>query len=182
MRHNESDSEEENPEFGGDCKLGSIYRPGLISEILPGELYVSDMIAANDLRKLKLHGIKGVIALGGLYEQMSYLQHKDPDYPIEYYHIYIEDAEVEPIKEYFEDTAWFIDKLAAPVLVHCWMGISRSSSIAIAYLIKMKDMTYTEAVNYVQDRRTFICPNQGFLEQLEQYAIDMEPQKRILPN
>lgn len=173
------DSDGEDREFGGDWSP-VMYTEGVISEIIPGELYLSDMAAANDIVKLKRHGIKGVISLGGLYEQMSYLVHGDPEYHLEYYQIYIEDCSSEPINEYFEDAIWFINKLSAPVLVHCFMGMSRSVSIIVAYLIKEKDMTYTEAISYVQERRTFICPNDGFLEQLEKYSEEVNVEKLII--
>lgn len=177
MKYENYDSEEEDMEFGRDFSHPLTYKAAVITELIPGELYLSDMIAANDLGKLKNHGIRGVIALGGLYEQMSYLVHKDEDYHLEYHHVYIEDSECEPIKGYFEDTIWFINKMAAPVLVHCWMGMSRSVSICIAYLIKEKDMTYAKAVSYVQERRPFICPNDGFLEQLEEYAEEVQTER-----
>lgn len=51
------------------------------------------------------------------------------------------------------------------VLVHCQMGISRSSTCAIAYLMINKKMSAADAIRTVRLRRD-ILPNVGFLEQL----------------
>ena len=48
------------------------------------------------------------------------------------------------------------------VLVHCAAGVSRSASIVIAYLMRIKGWTYAEAFSYVKSKRFVICPNSGF--------------------
>lgn len=166
MKYDEYDSDESDLEFGRDMFHHLSPREKVVTEIVEKKLYLTDMMAANDLKILKKYGIEGVISLGGFHEQPSYIVHEG----IHYNHIYIDDCENEPISQYFDDAIWFIDKIDGPVLVHCWAGISRSSTIVIAYLIKQKDMTFQEAVNYVQERRTFIAPNDGFLQQLEEFA------------
>lgn len=56
--------------------------------------------------------------------------------------------------------------LSGAVLVHCEAGISRSASTVIAYLVKFHDMPLSVAFRHVKDRRSIICPNSGFVEQL----------------
>lgn len=51
------------------------------------------------------------------------------------------------------------------VLVHCMMGISRSSTCAIAYLMINRKMSASDAIRTVRLRRD-IRPNDGFLQQL----------------
>ncbi|XP_013097019.2 dual specificity protein phosphatase 3-like [Biomphalaria glabrata] len=51
------------------------------------------------------------------------------------------------------------------VLVHCQLGISRSASLVIAYLMLKRNMDFKNAVQYVRQRRE-IFPNDGFLKQL----------------
>lgn len=53
------------------------------------------------------------------------------------------------------------------VLVHCQMGISRSASIIIGYLMLKKNMSYDDAFMYVKTRRDIINPNGGFQTQLK---------------
>ena len=46
-------------------------------------------------------------------------------------------------------------------------GISRSSTIVIAYLMWKTQATYNEAYFFVKNRRKFIPPNDGFVQQLK---------------
>ena len=48
------------------------------------------------------------------------------------------------------------------VLVNCQMGISRSVSLVIAYLIRYHNMTFYDAKNYVQRYRPCANPNLAF--------------------
>lgn len=55
------------------------------------------------------------------------------------------------------------------LLVHCEAGISRSASIIIGYLIREKNMSPKDALDYVEERRPCIWPNHGFWNQLENF-------------
>lgn len=52
------------------------------------------------------------------------------------------------------------------VLVHCAMGVSRSATVVLAFLMICENMTLVEAIQTVQAHRD-ICPNSGFLRQLQ---------------
>ena len=54
------------------------------------------------------------------------------------------------------------------LLVHCYMGMSRSASLIIAYLIKYRKMNLEESIRLISLKR-FIWPNDGFIEQLIQW-------------
>ena len=54
-------------------------------------------------------------------------------------------------------------------LIHCNLGISRSSSILIAYLMAKYKICLYAAFNYVKDKRIQIAPNYSFLRQLKQF-------------
>jgi hypothetical protein len=58
-----------------------------------------------------------------------------------------------------------------PVLVNCAMGISRSSSLVIAYLIVYQHMSFDEAYGVVLSGRPQANPNPGFVQQLQQLAM-----------
>ena len=49
------------------------------------------------------------------------------------------------------------------------MGISRSTTVVLAYLIATTKMTPREALAAVRSKRTIVRPNRGFMSQLEQY-------------
>lgn len=53
------------------------------------------------------------------------------------------------------------------MLVHCAMGLSRSSTLVLAYLMIHEGMTLADAIKAVSANRN-ISPNSGFLEQLRE--------------
>jgi len=59
------------------------------------------------------------------------------------------------------------------VLVHCHKGVSRSSSIVLAYLISKSGlgMTMSEASRLVKSSRQVAKPNLGFIKQLYRWEI-----------
>lgn len=93
--------------------------------------------------------------------------HKNSEFVknIRFHHIPIDDSVATDISEYFEQSINFIKVNIAQkknIFVHCQMGISRSASIVIAYLIREHKMTYRAAYDYVKERRGQIEPNFGF--------------------
>ena len=60
--------------------------------------------------------------------------------------------------------------LAAQVYIHCHQGVSRSSAIAIAYLMWTNGWGYEPAYNYVRERRGVASPNAGFIARLMHLA------------
>lgn len=55
--------------------------------------------------------------------------------------------------------------LLGKVLVHCHVGVSRSATLVLAYLMLKQKLTLVEAVCAIKDNRGVI-PNRGFLRQL----------------
>ena len=59
------------------------------------------------------------------------------------------------------------------ILFHCFAGISRSATIAIAYLKtydpEFKRKSLLSIFFSTQEKRSVICPNQGFIEALSDY-------------
>eukprot|EP01083_Nonionella_stella_P073157 197589_1 len=93
---------------------------------------------------------------------------------IKYMQIAIDDAENESFESYWNEIIKFIDciqddKCDNRVFVHCEMGISRSATICIAYLMKRMKMTLFDAYCHVLNNRPIIRPNASFLKQLEAY-------------
>lgn len=54
-------------------------------------------------------------------------------------------------------------------LVHCQVGMSRSASVVIAYLMFSEGMTLHKAFVLVKGKRPVTAPNYGFMEQLVEY-------------
>lgn len=57
------------------------------------------------------------------------------------------------------------------VLVHCAAGISRSSTIVVAYMMAKYGIEFDEAVQRVRSKRGCICPNTGFESQLKSIGV-----------
>ena len=53
------------------------------------------------------------------------------------------------------------------ILIHCFMGASRSASVIIYYLMKNKNMTYNYAKNYVSSKRPIINLSKIFENKLK---------------
>lgn len=57
------------------------------------------------------------------------------------------------------------------VLVHCNAGVSRSTSVVLAYLITRLHLGYDEALSFVKDRKPDVRPNAGFARQLKELML-----------
>ena len=52
------------------------------------------------------------------------------------------------------------------VLVHCHAGVSRSATIVLYFIMKIKGWSLEEAYRYLKSKRSIINPNKGFMYQL----------------
>ncbi|KAG0012557.1 Dual specificity protein phosphatase 10 [Podila clonocystis] len=55
------------------------------------------------------------------------------------------------------------------ILVHCQLGVSRSASLVIAYVMKAENKSLTEAYDFVKDRSGVISPNMSLMYQLAEF-------------
>jgi len=84
----------------------------------------------------------------------------------------VNDSHNEKLMPHFSEAFQFIDKVRESnesVLVHCLAGISRSPTVAIAYIMKHLMMNCEDAYRYVKSKRATISPNFNFLGQLLEY-------------
>ncbi|CAF0788467.1 unnamed protein product [Brachionus calyciflorus] len=91
---------------------------------------------------------------------------------------------VESIKLFLDDTPYaiinvYFDRMADKMhehlsrggrcMVHCVLGVSRSTSLVLAYLMKYKNMSLKSALDLVSSKRSCVRPNPGFWRQLVDY-------------
>ncbi|XP_041975364.1 dual specificity protein phosphatase 13-like isoform X2 [Aricia agestis] len=149
-----------------------------VSEVYPG-LFVGDAVAAKDKAFLRRMGINYVLntAEGKRYTQVDtdHLYYRDCP-GLHYKGFQMMDLPTTDISKYFHIAANFIDEGVSRgrVLVHCMMGVSRSATCALAFLMIKRGMTFHEAMALVRSRRD-IHPNEGFIRQLQ----DLDRELRV---
>ena len=91
---------------------------------------------------------------------------------INYYHAKIDDFPYFQLNPYLDKTNSFINKAklsGGNILIHCQLGISRSTSCLIAYMIKYLNYSTLSALQFIKKFRPNVMPNFGFLQQLKNY-------------
>ena len=101
----------------------------------------------------------------------------DPSFS--YFNIFENDVPSTNLRQYFDATFKFIEKHVKDcgVLIHCAAGISRSTTILIAYLMKKQDLSFNDALKFAQTMHPNTDPNFGFLIQLQQYHDELKEEK-----
>ncbi|XP_021291262.1 dual specificity protein phosphatase 1B-like [Herrania umbratica] len=102
-----------------------------------------------------------------------------PSYPNDFVYKIIEvmDREDTNLMQHFDECFSFIDeakRLGGAVLVHCFMGISRSVTVVVAYLMKKRGMSFSQALEHVKRRRPQASPNSGFILQLQHFGKTLQ--------
>lgn len=133
-------------------------------------LYISDMFCAQNKQIFDLFQIRAVINVSAISNENAF-EEKLP-----YLSIFEEDRTSTNLSSYFSLTNRFIDKYieCGGVLVHCSAGISRSSTIILAYIMYKKRKTFEDAYQYLQDKHPITDPNLGFIIQLQQYEKELD--------
>ena len=125
-------------------------------------LYLSGVHSAVNVKFLEQVSIKGIV--NTTVDEVNL----DPNH-YEYLRISIDDSRRERLTPFFPIVFQFIERhrqASQAVLVHCQMGISRSPSFVIGYLMMRDKRTAQEAFNFVKSIRPHIDPNPGFRRDL----------------
>jgi len=86
--------------------------------------------------------------------------------------IQLNDTTCSDISSYFNDAINFM-KGDGVTLVHCRAGISRSSTLIMAYLIERHGWSLNEAFTFTKSKRSCVAPNFGFLGQLQNFEENL---------
>ena len=82
--------------------------------------------------------------------------------------IKIDDIFSENIIKYLKECIEFIEN-AEKIYIHCTCGVSRSSTIVLAYLMWKTHSNFDDTYFFVKKRRPEIDPNNGFRRQLKKF-------------
>nr|QFG74572.1 MAG: dual specificity phosphatase, catalytic domain protein [Megaviridae environmental sample] len=136
-------------------------------------LYVGSSNAALDPDIIKRHNIKYVVNAT-----------KDVKTPFEdfitYMRIPVNDGHSDEISTYFNKTIEFINEARhknGNVLIHCYGGISRSVTLATAYIMKKYAFSMNKALGRIQEKRPRADPNFNFMVQLLNYEKAIQAKK-----
>ncbi|KAJ7332239.1 hypothetical protein JRQ81_014419 [Phrynocephalus forsythii] len=130
------------------------------------------LLDGKDLDQLSRHNITHVIAIH---------DSAQPYIPgITYLRIGLQDTPDANIKKHFKECIHFIHSCrlrGGSCLVHCLAGISRSTTIVVAYVMAVTQLSWHEALEAVKAVRPVANPNPGFRQQLEEYGSSQAAQK-----
>uniref|UniRef100_UPI00358EAED1 dual specificity protein phosphatase 8-like isoform X3 n=1 Tax=Myxine glutinosa TaxID=7769 RepID=UPI00358EAED1 len=150
---------------------GSISQPCLPvsstgpTRILP-HLYLGSQADVLDEELMAQNGITYVLNASNTCPQ--------PDFIAEdhFLRVPVNDSYCEKILPWLDRSVDFIDKVKVSncrVVVHCLAGISRSATLAIAYVMKHHGLSSDDAYRFVKEKRPSISPNFNFLGQLLEF-------------
>merc|ERR1711971_385678 len=165
-------------------EMGNAGRVRNISdEVFPGIL-VGDKGAARNTFYLKRLGVTHVLntAEGNRNGTVNTNQAYYSPFDIKYKGLKLLDVPQQNISLHFPEVAQFIDEALAEggkVLVNCQMGMSRSSTCVLAYLILRHQMSAGEALAKVRKHR-YVRPNAGFLRQLDELDCKLRRERGIV--
>ena len=100
---------------------------------------------------------------------------------IKYCHLQLIDTPETEIIIHFEKSFNFIEsarKEGKKILIHCKLGISRSPTILMAYLIRYMNFTALSALDFVKTKRKQVQPNPGFFCQLCSFEKNISKNKK----
>jgi len=134
-----------------------------VNAIVKDQIYLSNLSAAVSLEQRSQLGITHIVSVC-------------PEYPStgpNHLTIPVQDSEYEDILIHLPMACRFVQTAldqGGRVLVHCVMGISRSTTVVAAYLMKTRRITASAAMRLIKQRRPRVHPNYGFLKQLDAFA------------
>ena len=137
-----------------------------MSEIIKNKLYLGDMFDANNADNIINTNISCVICVA------ERLQITNTNPNVKVYKYELSDDYNCNISLYFDEIGDIIHK-EKTVLVNCAAGISRSSTILIAYIMKYYKIELKRAFLYIRHKRNQICPNKKFMSCLLDYELSL---------
>lgn len=106
----------------------------------------------------------------------------------DYFKAPIRDTSEDSLQPYFQNILEYIyqqqDKhVGGNILVHCYMGSSRSAAIVALYLIDKHHYKLEDAIEFLKEKREIVNININFIENLQAFiAIKEEDSTTILDN
>lgn len=96
----------------------------------------------------------------------------------DYFKININDTNSDSIKNFFNESNQYIKEIQQQkpnknILIHCYMGSSRSATILTAYLLKNFNLNPKQAFSLLQEKRPVVNINTQFWDELQDYYTNL---------
>ncbi len=129
-------------------------------------IYLGSAFNASNLLQLNNQNIKCIVNVTS--EISNYYENYNEDF--DYYNYNVLDSNMDSIHSIFAPVMDVLEKNKDKnILVHCFMGSSRSAVIVLLYLIKVKKFSLEYALEYLKKKRKIININTTFFEELKIY-------------
>lgn len=92
--------------------------------------------------------------------------------PIQQMVLDVDDNDEQDMNQYFLTAIEFMQSCVSSgglCIVHCFAGVSRSATVVVAYLMKSRQLSFTQALEFVQQQRPAANPNPNFRRQLIEF-------------
>uniref|UniRef100_A0A1A7YXH6 Dual specificity phosphatase 22a n=1 Tax=Iconisemion striatum TaxID=60296 RepID=A0A1A7YXH6_9TELE len=127
-------------------------------------LYLGNIRDSENRESLSKNGITHILSV--------YNNAKPVIEDMKYLCIHAADASNQNLLQHFKESISFIHECrlnGGACLVHCLAGVSRSTTMVVAYLMTVTHYSWEECLSAVKAVRSFVGPNYGFQQQLQEY-------------
>lgn len=128
------------------------------------DLYLGSAFNAANINDLQDAGIKTII--NSTLELDHYFM---MDALYQYHRVPVKDINSSEIFIHFEQVINWFHSSPKPILIHCYMGSSRSAILTVLWLIVMRGFTYDDAMKRILMLRPVVNINLSYIKQLKDY-------------
>ncbi|XP_035895873.1 uncharacterized protein DDB_G0271670 [Anopheles stephensi] len=146
-----------------------------MNKVMPG-LYIGNYRDSKDYQQLDRYGITHIVSIHDSPRRF----HPDKHYLC----VIAADKPDQNLSQYFSVCNDFIHSARLKqgnVLIHCLAGMSRSVTVAVAYIMCVTPLSWKEALKVVRAGRSIANPNLGFQNQLQDFETNklIEERRRL---
>ncbi|NXW58082.1 DS22A phosphatase, partial [Eurystomus gularis] len=131
-------------------------------------LYLGNIRDSEDRENLLRNGVTHILSVHNsakpVLEDMTYLC------------ISASDSSSQNLLQHFKECIKFIHECrlgGGGCLVHCLAGVSRSTTVLVAYLMTVTELGWETCLAATKAVRSYVSPNFGFQQQLQEYEVTL---------
>jgi hypothetical protein len=159
--------------------MSNVYCTNDMNWVVPKVIGVGNMDSVMSGPWLVKNNIGGIVSVRGRLSKPPAYYRK---HGIQVLHIPVSDSETTDLGKYFPMVFNFIDRIVQSgraVLINCYAGISRSTTLVTSYLMRKYKIPAAEAMAKVKAQRPCFDPNPGFVRQLHKYEKVLRKHKLL---